>query len=150
MAYNDVTLSAVPSTPDAATVTQTATLVRAILFMSTGVTGALGIVMPQISDSQLNAYVTAGLIVWAALSAAGGVIWGWWKNRQKAKEAHADNVATAVITAKATMAANAPVPVPVETSAAAVQASSMTPIAVVVPASALTAAAAPVPQEARL
>jgi len=144
----DVTLSAVPSTPDAATVTQTATLVRAVLMLSSGVTGALGLVMPQISDAQLNLYVTAGLIVWSAVSAAGTVIWGWWKNRKKAQESHADNVATAIMTAKATLAAGEVTPVPVEVSKVAVQASPVAPIPVEVPAVALVAPSPPIPHEA--
>lgn len=144
----DVVLNVVPSTPDAATVTQGATLVRAILMLSSGVTGAVGIVMPQISDAQLNLYVTAALIVWSAASAAGTIVWGWWKNRKKAQEAHADNVATAVATAKATLAVGAPVPVPVEASPIAVAASPVAPVSVVVPSDALTTPAPTVPQVA--
>lgn len=129
----DVILNAVPSTPDAATVTQTATVVRAILMLSSGVTGALGIVMPQISDAQLSVYVTAGLIVWSAGSAAWAIIWGWWKNRKKAQESHADNVATAVATAKATLAAGELTPVPIEVSKVALAASPVPPVEVSVP-----------------
>ena len=138
-------LSAVPSTPDATTVTQTATLVRAIMMLSSGVTGALGIAMPHISDSDLNAYVTAGLIVWSAASFTGTVIWGWWKNNRKAQEAHAANVATAEATARATMAAGAPTPVPVDVAPVAVQASPVPPVPVAVPAAALVSSAPPVP-----
>lgn len=146
----DVILNTVPSTPDATTVTQTATVVRAVIMLSSGVTGALGIVMPQISDSQLNAYVTAGLIVYAAASAVAGVVWGWWKNQQKAKEAHAANVASAVASAKATFAAGEPVPVPVEVAPAAIKASSVAPVPVAVSEVALKSSSPPVPVEAAL
>jgi hypothetical protein len=112
-----------PPLPAPTTVAIWAGQIRAILPLLGGI-GLGGASVANLTDAQINGYVTAVLTLVGIASWAGTAIWSRYDERQQARVARQVAVASAVASAHATQAAGTPVAVtvavPITPNAAAV------------------------------
>lgn len=108
-----------PSTPDPATITQVAGIVRTII-AGLGAMGLLGGSLAALTDAQISAIVTAFLTVGGVLMWIGAGVWSWWQKRQAQQHAHESAVASAIASSQATAASGTPTAIAVQPAKAPV------------------------------